>query len=159
MVRAMPTTLLSIDYRLEYDAVALPLAPKLLGIGLNGVFKAPTADISAGWSRTAFASGSLINSNNFIQGQADVRLFRSRVGGIVGLNYDIGRTTLINQRYVAFYNAQCCGVSFEFQAINYPDSFFFLVPQDRRFNMSFTLAGVGSFSNFFGAFGGTGNRQ
>ena len=30
----------------------------------------------------------------------------------------------------------------------------FLLPKDRRFNMSFTLAGVGSFSNFFGAFGG-----
>jgi len=28
------------------------------------------------------------------------------------------------------------------------------MPRDRRFNMSFTLAGVGSFSNFFGAFGG-----
>ena len=55
----------------------------------------------------------------------------------------------------AFYNAQCCGVSFEYQAFNYPanDGHFF-VPKDRRFNMSFTLAGVGSFSNFFGAFGG-----
>ena len=61
----------------------------------------------------------------------------------------------MNQRYVAFYNAQCCGVSVEFQAFNYPpDQSRFLLPQDRRFNMSFTLAGVGSFSNFFGAFGG-----
>ena len=28
------------------------------------------------------------------------------------------------------------------------------VPQDRRFNVSFTLAGIGTFSNFLGAFGG-----
>ena len=55
---------------------------------------------------------------------------------------------------MAFYNAQCCGVSFEFQSFNYPNNPSFLLPQDRRFNMSFTLAGVGSFSNFFGAFGG-----
>ena len=37
----------------------------------------------------------------------------------------------------------------------------FAVPQDRRFNLSFTLAGIGTFSNFFGAFGGRrrpGNR-
>jgi len=27
------------------------------------------------------------------------------------------------------------------------------VPQDRRFNISFTLAGLGSFSNVLGAFG------
>jgi hypothetical protein len=28
------------------------------------------------------------------------------------------------------------------------------VVEDRRFNFSFTLAGIGSFSNFFGALGG-----
>jgi hypothetical protein len=33
------------------------------------------------------------------------------------------------------------------------------VPSDRRFNISFTLAGVGSFSNFFGALTGTGGSQ
>jgi hypothetical protein len=27
-------------------------------------------------------------------------------------------------------------------------------PKDRRFNFGFTLAGVGTFSNFFGNFGG-----
>ncbi len=69
-------------------------------------------------------------------------------------NYDIGRSTLLNHRYVAFYSAQCCGVSFEFQEYDYSANSNILVPKDRRFNMSFTLAGVGSFSNFFGAFGG-----
>jgi hypothetical protein len=29
----------------------------------------------------------------------------------------------------------------------------FAVPQDRRFSVSFTLAGIGTFSNFLGAFG------
>jgi hypothetical protein len=28
------------------------------------------------------------------------------------------------------------------------------VPKDTRWNISFTLAGVGSFSNFFGSMGG-----
>jgi hypothetical protein len=28
------------------------------------------------------------------------------------------------------------------------------VPSDTRFNFSFVLAGLGTFSNFFGAFGG-----
>ena len=44
--------------------------------------------------------------------------------------------------------------SFEFQSFNYSEQPELPVPKDRRFNMSFTLAGVGSFSNFFGAFGG-----
>ena len=33
-----------------------------------------------------------------------------------------------------------------------------LSAQDRRFNISFTLAGVGTFSNLFGAFGGQQGR-
>jgi hypothetical protein len=28
------------------------------------------------------------------------------------------------------------------------------IPKDRRFNLAFTLAGIGTFSNFFGNFGG-----
>jgi hypothetical protein len=32
------------------------------------------------------------------------------------------------------------------------------IPQDRRFNISFTLAGIGSFSNALGAFGGQQGR-
>ncbi len=83
-----------------------------------------------------------------------MRFWGGKVGGNVSFNYDIARTTLINQRYIGYYNAQCCGVSFEYQAYNYPSSSNFLVPKDRRFNMSFTLAGIGSFSNFLGAFGG-----
>ena len=30
------------------------------------------------------------------------------------------------------------------------------IPKDRRFNLGFTLAGIGTFSNFFGNFGGSG---
>jgi hypothetical protein len=60
---------------------------------------------------------------------------------------------------VAYYNAQCCGVAVEYQVYNLltPDPRTGL-PYDRRFNVSFTLAGVGTFSNFFGAFGGTQTR-
>jgi hypothetical protein len=32
------------------------------------------------------------------------------------------------------------------------------IAQDRRFNISFTLAGIGTFSNLFGAFGGQQGR-
>ena len=49
---------------------------------------------------------------------------------------------------------------FEYQSFNYPNNpNQFLLPRDRRFNMSFTLAGVASFSNFFGAFGGSGGMR
>ena len=60
---------------------------------------------------------------------------------------------------MAFYNAQCCGINIEYQTYNLGGLVELRRPQDHRFNLSFTLAGIGTFSNFFGAFGGqTGGR-
>jgi hypothetical protein len=155
--RATPTNPLAIDYRVEYDPVPVDeTSPRLLGMSLNGTLRAENADVTAGWSRQAYASADRrTNANNYIQTNANLRFAGSKYGTNVTFNYDVARSTLVNQRYVGFYNAQCCGVSFEYQTFNYPqDVNRFYLPKDRRFNMSFTLAGVGSFSNFFGAFGG-----
>jgi hypothetical protein len=149
----------AIDYRLEYDPNAPAGNPKLLGMSLNGTLRTALANITSGWNRQAFnqtlATGQVITANNYISAASDFRFLQSRIGGSVAFNYDIARATMLNQRYVGFYNAQCCGVQFEYQTFNYPNSNQFLMPRDRRFNMSFTLAGIGSFSNFFGAFGGS----
>ena len=57
------------------------------------------------------------------------------------------------------YNAQCCGIAAEYQKFNLQGTFAPLgVPKDHRFNLSFTLAGIGTFSNLFGAFGGQQGR-
>ncbi len=158
--RATPTMPLGIDYRMEYDPKALQGFPKFLGMGLNGLFRTPDINASGGWSRTAYArtsaTGAVINTgnSNLVQAASDFRIKQSHFGGIVAFTYDVTQSTLITQRYVGFYNAQCCGVSFEYQTFHYPNQSQFLLARDRRFNMSFTLAGVGSFSNFFGAFGG-----
>lgn len=157
--RATPIAPLAVDYRAEFDTHAAAGAPKLIGMGLNGTFRTLGTNVTSGWSRTAYAitspTGNVTQANNNVQGTADFKLKQSKFGGIVTFVYDVTKSILINQRYVAFYNAQCCGVSFEYQAYDYPNSTSFLLPKDRRFNMSFTLAGVGSFSNFFGAFGGS----
>ena len=50
--------------------------------------------------------------------------------------------------------AQCCGVQAEFQQFNYPTGFGLPISTDRRINVAFVLAGLGTFSNFFGAFVG-----
>ena len=155
--RAIPITPLAIDYRLEYDPIPDDeTTPKLLGMSLNGTLRSTAADVSAGWTRQAYNTGT--RSNNFFQTSTNLRLAGGTYGGSVMFHFDLARATLVNQRYIGFYNAQCCGVSFEYQAFNYPPQPGFYFSQDRRFNMSFTLAGVGSFSNFFGAFGGTGAR-
>jgi LPS-assembly protein len=159
--RTTPINPLAIDYRLEYDPKALAANPKLLGMSLNGTFRTPDVNVTGGWGRTAFATRDArtgiitATANNLVRAASDFRFRKSNFGGNVTFDYDVTKSTLLNQRYVGFYNAQCCGVSFEYQAYNYPNTSNFLLPKDRRFNMSFTLAGVGSFSNFFGAFGGS----
>ena len=55
---------------------------------------------------------------------------------------------------MAYYNAQCCGFSVEYQMFDLSRVSGAPVTEDRRFNFSFSLAGIGSFSNFFGALGG-----
>jgi len=160
VARAQPTLPTAVDFRLEYDPVA-GAQTKLLGFGLNGTMRWTALDATAGWSRRAYAATTVTPtgtattsaSSNYLNSQANMRFFEGKIGGTVLFNWDIERSTLLNQRYMGFYNAQCCGISFEYQSFNYPNTSNFPIPKDRRFNMSFTLAGVGSFSNFLGAFG------
>jgi LPS-assembly protein len=154
--RATPLMPLLVDWRLEYDPVPQnEFSPKILGMSLNGTWRSENADVTTGWTRQAYASiDRRVPPSNLLSTSANLRFAGSRYGGTISYYYNFAQSTLLNQRYVAFYNAQCCGVSFEYQSVNYPNTGQFFLPKDRRFNMSFTLAGVGSFSNFFGAFGG-----
>jgi lipopolysaccharide assembly outer membrane protein LptD (OstA) len=77
-----------------------------------------------------------------------------RLGGAYAFQMNAASRDLTTQRLGLHYNAQCCGVAFEYRTADLPS---YLargsLKQDRRFNLSFTLAGLGSFSNFLGAFG------
>ena len=84
-----------------------------------------------------------------------LNLLQGRARGAYALTWDIGRAGILNQNVGLSYLAQCCGIQAEFQKFKYPQaSAGFPIPSDRRFNVSFVLAGLGTFSNFFGAFGG-----
>ena len=150
--RAMPAQAAGVDVRMEYDPIAKERP--LVGLGINGVIRSRMVETTAGWSKQNYGGGGLVSSNHYIQQSTTLRLPGNTLGGTVQFNYDIARSTLLNQRYIANYNAQCCGIAFEYQAFNYPGGVGFGVPQDHRFNFAFTLAGIGSFSNFFGTFGG-----
>jgi hypothetical protein len=149
--RAMPAQAVGVDVRMEYDPIAEE--KPLVGLGVNGVLRSRLVETTAGWSKQNYGGGNQFTSNHYIQQSTTMRFAGNKVGGTVQFNYDIARSTMLNQRYIANYNAQCCGIAFEYQAFNFP-SVGFGVPQDRRFNFAFTLAGIGTFSNFFGTFGG-----
>jgi hypothetical protein len=121
-------------------------------------------NLQAGWSQRRFIPdlpgfNDPNRADQYVNAVANLRGFRNRIGGSYAFNYDILRDRFLHQRWVAYYNAQCCGVGFEYQTFNLQGSLVTSgLAQDRRFNISFTLAGIGTFSNLFGAFGGQQDR-
>jgi LPS-assembly protein len=161
MVRAAPTDRVGGDFRTEWD----PNAHALTTISANSTFASGDwLTGSAGWSQRRYIPDfpgfdDPNRADQYMNGVVNIRRFRNRVGGTYAFNYDLQRDRFLNQRWVAYYNAQCCGVAMEYQTFNLQGSLVpTAVPQDRRFNISFTLAGIGTFSNLFGAFGGQQTR-
>ena len=122
--RPMP---LAIDYRLEYDPMATAEQSQAARHEPERhAAHSRASNVTGGWTRQAFTqttqTGAVIEANNFVNAASDFRLQAEPIGGSVTFNYDIARSTLLNQRYVGFYNAQCCGVQFEYQSFNYPNN-------------------------------------
>ena len=86
--------------------------------------------------------------------EAIASLLRDRLSTAYSISFDLARSYVVSQGIVGSYMAQCCGVQAEYQQFSYPSGFGLPQPTDRRINVSFVLAGLGTFSNFFGAFGG-----
>jgi LPS-assembly protein len=148
-VRYSPTTATSVSGRSEYDISGGGLQSLSVtgggNIGLHGV--------SVSLSRRRLTSSTPAES--YLSASGTARFLEGRASSVYTLSWDISRGTIVSQSVHTTYYAQCCGFGVEFQNYNYPQvSTSFPIPADRRINFSFTLAGLGTFSNFFGAFGG-----
>jgi len=152
-VRASPSDRYQSDFRTEWDHTT----GTFQSIAANGVANATNVQASGGWTLTknipTLLGSPVTTSSHYLQGSVTLRTTANRVGGTYSFHYDLFRDQFLQQRYFAYYNAQCCGVLVEYQTYNIVG---LSIPQDRRFNVSFTLAGIGTFSNFLGAFGGAG---
>ena len=124
-----------------------------------------TTGLSALWGNAASGTSTATFSFSRIQpesspkptgsfgGSTVLSFLQGRVKSGYSLTWDIAQAALLNQAVSLTYLAQCCGIQAEFQKFKYPQAIG-PIPSDRRFNVSFVLAGLGTFSNFFGAFGG-----
>jgi len=145
-----PNPRTNITSRLDWD----DRAGEFQSIRLNGSYGLREwLDVNGGWSQRKF-SYDPTRPDKFFNAGTTVKSRGNRIGGTYAFYYDIGRSTMLDQRIIGYYNAQCCGIVVEYQTMNYPQYSSYAVPQDRRFNIGFTLAGLGTFSNFLGAFGG-----
>ena len=158
--RANPTSLISGTFRAEYDTQfwAMRTIGADANINIGGWLQQ-----TAGWSQRLFIEGlsgfdDPNNLDHYLNSFTNLRTPDNRMGGVYQFNYDIMGGRHLQQRIVWYYNAQCCGVAFEYQSYNLEGlGARVRVPQDKRFNLSFTLAGLSTFSNMLGAFGvGTG---
>lgn len=126
-------------------------------LSASGGLNLRAVQISVGWTKKEYIPG-LVNFNDpagadhFLNGAAAFKNATGHLGGAYSVNYDIHHSSLLQQRLVMFYNSQCCGLSVDYQTralsalIAGPRS-------NRQIGISFTLAGLGSFSNPLGSFG------
>jgi len=155
LVRSSPTDRLQSDFRTEWDHTT----GTFLSFAANGIVNSDHVQASGGWSQQKSAPNPAVpnsqatTNSHYLNATVNVRGQRNRIGGTYALNYDLLRDRFLQQRYFVYYNAQCCGVLVEYQTFNFV-GIRTPLSEDRRLNISFTLAGIGTFSNFLGAFGG-----
>jgi LPS-assembly protein len=154
-VRAIPTPELNASVRAEFDSryhslrtVSLTASYSLTALLTTSVQWSKKALIQqlAGFNDPAFL-------DHYISATTNVHTRDNRYGTAYQFNYDVLRSSMLQQRISGYYNAQCCGLAFEYQTYNYGFGNA-SIPSDHRFFLSFTLAGLGNFSPFNGAMSG-----
>jgi len=146
--RVSPSTTLDGTLRAEYDTTS---GDGLRLLSAGGRVNLADASTSLSYSRSRRES---FEGRHALNGSTTLRWLDGRATGTYAFTWDIGRSVLQNQSVMASYIAQCCGIQLEFQRYNFPDAAGFPVASDTRFNLGVVLAGLGTFSNFLGAFGG-----
>jgi LPS-assembly protein len=151
-VRATPSESWNSTLRAEVDARHRELRTLSIAGHYNWAGRVQT---TAQWTQRFFIQGlSGYNNPNRIDRNlnvsTNVQMPDRRLGGAYSFNYDARRSRMLQQRLSVFYNTQCCGVAVEHQTFNFSGVSSAGVPRDRRFFVSFTLAGLGNFSPFSG---------
>ncbi|MGH9348081.1 MAG: LPS-assembly protein LptD, partial [Vicinamibacterales bacterium] len=152
-VRYSPTQATTASTRIEHDVNG----GGMQSLSASGSVYAGSQSVNASLSRRRYDKTR--DAETHLSAGGTAGFLEGRLAGTYALSWDITRRYIVSQTMSATYFAQCCGFSVEFQNFNYPQiSSSFPLPADRRINFSFTLAGLGTFSNFFGAFGGNRGR-
>ncbi len=111
--------------------------------------------ISAGWLKKQVIPGlsgfDPFSASHFLNLAATVKRADGRFGGTYSFSYDIEHSTWLQRRLTAYYNSQCCGIQFDYQTADITQLGLTGTTSNRHFGISFTLAGLGSFSNPMGS--------
>jgi LPS-assembly protein len=155
-VRATPSADINGTMRLEIDSRYYQF--RTIAANANYTL-ARHVSTTVGWSHKFFIRelpgfNDRNSLDHYLNLASTVHTADNRYGGIYSFNYDVLRSRMLQQRFSSFYNAQCCGIAFEYQRYNFSGVPSAALPSDHRFFLSFSLAGLGNFSPFNGALGG-----
>jgi LPS-assembly protein len=155
--RVSPTDSLNASFRTEYNTYV----KAFMTMGAAGTYSLrDNVLVSAGWSQRRYIKNLAgyddpARTNHYLNADATLRFSQNRYGGGVSFNYDLKNAYFLQRRFLGYYNAQCCGVTAEYQTFNFGNFSYAGVQQDHRFSISISLAGIGSFSPPFGKMGPT----
>ena len=153
-VRAMPTNEVNATMRADFDS----RYHSLRAISASTTYAwSNLVQANVGWSKTGCIPQLTPDCSNLghdIDAGTTVRTRDNRYGSTYQFNFDITHRGMRNQQITGFYNAQCCGLAFQYQSYSYPGASGITIPANHRFFLSFTLAGLGNFSPFNGALSG-----
>jgi LPS-assembly protein len=145
--RIAPTPTIDANARLEYDVTGNGL--QILTAGSTITRAASSTNLSFSRQKPA----PFLESSSYLSGSSSWRFSEGRVTAFYALNWDIDAKYIYSQSMGTTYMAQCCGVRADYQIVNFLPNVSSPIPSDRRLNFAFVLAGLGTFSNFFGLFG------
>jgi LPS-assembly protein len=155
IVRTSPFNGIDGTFRTDYDG----RYSRFRSFTANAGWEEKRVSLLAGWSATRFRPDrngqNAIRPSQFFNSDLNLRFQNNRYGFVHQLNWDIKTQSLLQNRIVSYYNAQCCGFSAEYQFIDLTRISAVNAPQDSRFHFSVTLGGIGNVSNIFGALSGT----
>ena len=152
-----PTETLSASFRTEYNTYA----STFVSFSASGTLRlSDWLATTTSWNKRNFGPGGIgiASINHYLNQDTSLSFKKNRVGAHVSFNWDLGNNVFLQRRITGFYNAQCCGVILEYQTFDFSGLYLAgynpRVAKDHRFSVGITLAGVGTFSNIFGALGG-----
>jgi lipopolysaccharide assembly outer membrane protein LptD (OstA) len=154
-ITGVPTDLISGTTRFEYDMQNHALRSMSAG----GTVNLSTLHINTSYTRQ-FLVPAVPGFNvaaalaHTLGMSASIHAPDSHLTGTWNWNYDFTNAYMLQQGMTGVYNTQCCGIAFQYQTVYLGMLGPLGIQHDRQFNITFTLAGLGTFSNPLGAFGG-----
>ncbi len=151
-----PAATVGADFGFEYDTQFKAVR----SYSASARVTQPAVEFSGSWNKQQVIPGLLNYSDPRYANHSltfSGRLKKPEGGASIAYStaVDILNNRFLQHRFGAFYNAQCCGIAMDYVVANYSHLGF---RNDKRFSLSFSLAGIGTFVNPLGVFGNNGRQ-